>query len=80
MNYVLVDLIKNINIAMEIMNKFFIIILINFLHKSKKTWEFLEKTKPSRAAYSDVAEERWQVWTTKSPARSIYAGSLIKGW
>ncbi|WP_425360989.1 hypothetical protein [Candidatus Tisiphia endosymbiont of Stenodema calcarata] len=51
--------------------------LLDFLHKSKIVEGFLEETKPSTAAYTDVREERRRISTTKSPTRLIYAGSLL---
>ncbi|WP_367364262.1 hypothetical protein [Candidatus Tisiphia endosymbiont of Nedyus quadrimaculatus] len=51
--------------------------ILDFLHKSKIVEGFLEETKPSTAAYTDVREERRRVSTTKSPTRLIYAGSLL---
>ncbi|WP_410520985.1 VacJ family lipoprotein [Candidatus Tisiphia endosymbiont of Beris chalybata] len=55
----------------------YFILLIDFLHKSKIVEGFLGKTKTSRAAYIDTAEQRRRAATTKLPTRLTYAGSLI---
>ncbi|WP_341764417.1 ComEC/Rec2 family competence protein [Candidatus Tisiphia endosymbiont of Beris chalybata] len=58
-------------------NNYNLLYILDFLHKSKIVEEFLEETKPSRAAYIDASEERRRVSTTKLPTRLTDSGTLI---